>query len=624
MKSIASFLFLFISVSISTLGQAQSVASVSRQQFQAEVHNYLSKQEGGEYLYAHADSYRKLVNFLVRKQLGLIHTTKKNAEGVILAQDSSRTFDASKTADDQDETSVAINHLNKSVICIGANEDGDDGGMFTNGMPVFTSTDKGASWKSYRLPQPANSSFYAEGDPILAADDKGNFFYAYLAGDGTPYSGDICIARSPDGISWSNATAINININVSGSPDKEHMCIDNSPTSPHYGRVYVVWFEFYNNPSQKGEGLNVVWSDDKCQTWSKPTILGIGDNFQEIKTNGHGDVLLSFTNSAELGQELFVSTDGGKTFVKRLIPVPNSFTLYPERNPGNGDNTLALKGSNGFRSFPYVAYDVDPETNKIHAVYGNYEDTPDGTAAVLYYATSENNGVDWTTPQVVGVSNPAHSSLGFDRFHPWVSLDPITKEVSVLYYSSEQDPNNILSAPYRMKLTDAMKDLPEVLHSQFDPTIVETEGGNQLPFIGDYNGSDAYDSIYIATWTENRKGNLDGEIYAYLSYPKPGDAGVGGNPIVIHSSKLWLSAPYPNPINGSTVSLSYYAPHSGHILFGLFDLQGKQVVALAEKNVESGSYTDQFSFGNIAAGTYYIRMSSGNESATTKIVVVRE
>jgi len=53
--------------------------------------------------------------------------------------------------------------------------------MLTLGMPVFTSTDKGASWQGYRLPMP-RSSFTPLGDPVLASDDKGNFYYSYLSG----------------------------------------------------------------------------------------------------------------------------------------------------------------------------------------------------------------------------------------------------------------------------------------------------------------------------------------------------------------------------------------------------------------------------------------------------------
>ena len=259
MRNIVVFLIVFLSLSAAVL-QAQGIPSVSRDQFEAAVHASLTSHDGGEYFYAHSDSYRKLVNFSVRKQLGLIHERNGVLPQIAVGGDISQTFDASNSSNDEDETSVAINRINTSTICIGANEDGNDGGMYTFGMPVYTSTDKGSSWKTYRLPQPVGTSMIASGDPIVIADDQGNFFYSYLGGDGNTYDiKDIAIARSQDGIEWSNATAININTNTSGSPDKEHMCVDNSPESPHHGRVYVVWYEFYSTNVQQGEGLNVVW-----------------------------------------------------------------------------------------------------------------------------------------------------------------------------------------------------------------------------------------------------------------------------------------------------------------------------------------------------------------------------
>jgi len=416
-----------------------------------------------------------------------------------------------------------------------------------------------------------------------------------------------------------------VNKNISGSPDKEHMTVDCSHSSPHYGRVYVVWFEYYASPDEPGEGLNIIWSDDGCKTWSKQVPIGNGDGFQEVKTNAKGDVFVTFTNSNDLGQEIFASTDGGKTFVKNQIPVTNQFSNYPINPDSTFDTYLypVLKGDTSFRSFTYITYDIDLSNNRIHVVYPNYEMTYAGVnASVLYHTTSDDNGKSWSAPKMLGVSNPVHSGPQFDRFHPWVSIDKKTGEAWAMYYSSENDPNNSLAAAYRVKLSDNLQDYPEMLHPNFDPQIVETEWGpNTSPFIGDYNGSDAFDSVYIATWTENRPDNLDGEIFAYVSFPKSDGISSVGNTIVVHGNKLWLSPVYPNPVSGNIFSVSYYLPHSSQIKIEVVDAAGKSMQLLSDKFVEAGSFTETFTLKNFAAGTYFLCITTADGQGEQKISI---
>jgi hypothetical protein len=615
-----AILFLLIIILHTISLHAQSVFSVTHDQFETAIRAEMAKHIGGEYLYNHSESYQRMIKHIVRKELGLTKRQGQSFSPLSANSDTSTVFDPDVDPQDQDETSVAINRVNTSTLCIGAN----DNDMYDSGMPVYTSTDKGSSWSVYRLPQPPGipgTTFTALGDPIIATDDNGNFYYAYLGGvSGSNIVGNISVAISQDGIEWSNGTPININKSITGTTDKEHISVDCSPTSPYYGRVYVVWYEFYTDGLHTGEGLNIAWSNDKCKTWSKPVPLGQGDNFQEIKTNSKGDIFVSFTDSYSYGQELLVSTDGGKTFSQKKIPIsPNTqFSLYPY----NRNDVQSLKGANGFRSFPYIAFDINLMNDRIQAVYGNYEDVSGQMTGVLYYAMSDDNGTKWSSPQYLGISNPLHASLAFDRFHPWVSIDQKTGEAWSLYYSSEEDSQNILSAAYRMKLSDQLSDYPEMLHQLFDPTIVETSPDNSFPFIGDYNGSDAFDSIYIATWTENRPNNSDGEVFAYITYPKaPGSLSSVGNTTVVRSNTIWLSSPYPNPVKGNTISLNYYVPYTSDISFDLLDVNGKLFKHFSENTIKNGSYTEKFDLSNIPSGTYLLRMSSESSQQTRKIIV---
>jgi hypothetical protein len=532
------------------------------------------------------------------------------------SNDSTIIVDVSNISLNQDNPSVTINRKNKDLILIGTASDFDD--MDANGMLAYTSTDRGLSWSSSRLPLPINPDFYVYGEPSTAADDAGNFYYAYMANDGVNSAGNISIATSADGKTWKNATPINNNVINPGFPDGVYIAVDNSPSSSHYKRVYAVWDQFYSDDLLfTQEGVYISWSDNQCKTWSTPKFLGAGDDYQMCKTGKNGEIYVTSSYSEGIiGQGLFVSIDGGTTFNDAALPVGlGFFSNYPMITFGPDSGAAGLKGDLGFPAYPYIALDVDLTTGRIHAVTGDYE----AGVADENYTYSDDNGTTWSVSQIIGITQQDSS----DRFDPWVSVDQKTGEVSLLYYSSESDPKNILVAPYRLLLKDPITDPPQMLSAAFDPLIVETTDST-APYIGDHTMSDAFDSVYIGTWTENRAGFTDADIFAYVTYPKSTKSSVE-MPIVIHSSKLWLSAPYPNPSYANNITLSYYVPHATHLVLDLFDETGKAVKHLADKFIsEESTFTEEYSLANLPSGSYIIRMMTDDGQASRKLVIIGE
>jgi hypothetical protein len=127
--------------------------------------------------------------------------------------------------------------------------------------------------------------------------------------------------------------------------------------------------------------------------------------------------------------------------------------------------------------------------------------------------------------------------------------------------------------------------------------------------------------VYVGTWTENRAKHIDGEVIAFISYPKPAGNSSVGNSIVIHSENPWLSSPFPNPVTGHQVSFNYFLPQSSHIVFELFDINGKKMSLLADRTSESGTYSEDFSLAGIPSGTFFLRMTAGTWQTSKKLEI---
>ncbi|MFI5263331.1 MAG: T9SS type A sorting domain-containing protein [Candidatus Kapaibacterium sp.] len=538
------------------------------------------------------------------------------ASAELIAQTSntdSLVIDVSNALLNQDNPSVSINRKSNNVIVIGAASDYND--MDTNGISAFTSTDTGRTWNLFRLPLPTDQLFNY-GEASLTSDNAGNFYYAYITKDGNDVTGlldsagSINIATSADGKLWKNASPINNNPEpLYGSPDGITITADNSSASPHNGRIYAVWNQSYSvDTLLLKEGVYIAWSDNHCQSWTTPKLLSDGsDDYQTVRTGKNGEIFVVFSDSANFGHQVFSSTDGGQTFSSNTI---NGFSHYPFFTTGIYNGETGLKGSQGIPANPYAAFDVNTNSNRIHCVFGDYH----GNVASQSYSFSDDDGKNWSAPQIIGI-NLLDSA---DRFDPSVSVDPKTGDAYVLYYSSESDRFNILTAPYRLKLTDVLADQGQILSPEFNPLVVEKTSTDPA-YIGDHTASDAIGGVYVGAWTQNRSGNIDADIFAFVSLTSQKNS--VAMPVVVRSDNPWLSAPYPNPVTAKKLSFSYYLPYFSHISFDLFDEAGRQIKHLADKTSDEGTYTEEFDLGNTIPGTYIVRMVTVNSQLSRKFIL---
>ena len=83
-----------------------------------------------------------------------------------------------------------------------------------------------------------------------------------------------------------------------------------------------------------------------------------------------------------------------------------------------------------------------------------------------------------------------------------------------------------------------------------------------------------------------------------------------------------LSQNYPNPFNPVT-SICYQLAESGHVTLSIYDLSGRLVETLVDKNQVAGQYRVFFYAADYASGIYLYRLKSPSSIATQKMTLLR-
>ncbi len=595
---------IFLLITVSAYAQA-----IDREDaFKKALREELAKRENGEWLYQRSEVYRKttLHNVAEKLHLGLQYQTNppepQSQPGVFIQDVSNDPFG-------QEETSVAISRNDANLILIGSNDEPED----VRSMPVFLSKDGGRSWNTSRMPIPPKP-YIAFGDPFVAADQYGGFYYAFLIANPQLHMYNIMVAHSADGELWTYGEPVVFgNGKSASSEDKESLAVDTGTTSSTNGRIYISWMHFDADTSK--QGLQLAWSDNLAQNWSTPVRIDNGSGFfSQVKVDKDGNVFYTYSEYKGDGTPgahyLLISFDQGATFIRRKIA---DYLNFPY-----SDKIFlpALKGRNGIQAFPYITMDYDSHLNTLHVVYGSYHKWNDTmNSAMLYYVKTTDAGITWTRPYPLGYLGDS-IDLHTDRFMPWIGINEENGDVHVLYYSSQDDPKNIKLEAYRAIVhIEGPVTYTKLSDSLFDPLKITDY--TYSPFIGDYIGCAIRGSTYAYAWTEDRKGFPDGEVYAYINNPFAGVSGIRQ----ISANALRIISVYPNPSVNGKCTLGFAVPKSENVSVLISSVTGSFSKRLFQGDLSPGTYEKNFDLNDIANGEYFISLSDGNVSLQKKIIV---
>ena len=157
----------------------------------------------------------------------------------------------------QNETAVAYNVLDPDMAVAAAND------YVSGGVVVMRTSDSGKHWASTRInPQFGGTrDFCSGGDPGVAYSQRDRAFYIsqLCFFRALPFS-EVQVYKSvDDGQTWTPGrqaarAATNFDyttgtVDESVFNDKELIAVDNNPSSPHYGRIYVTYTKFHLQPN---------------------------------------------------------------------------------------------------------------------------------------------------------------------------------------------------------------------------------------------------------------------------------------------------------------------------------------------------------------------------------------
>lgn len=351
------------------------------------------------------------------------------------------------------------------VIVYGPKPDGNGGFSFTNGARAYYATL--ASYKSGRSPYPPNKA------PELLA---------------VAYSDD-------NGVNWSAPVIATVKKNPNNFNDKEAIWVDDLPTSPYFGRVYLTWTEFRSALQLPAEPVNVAISTDGGLSFSAPKQLSPADNFSgkgrqgsAVRSGPDGSVYVAWEQGN--AQIVSISRDGGKKWSRPVTIGPVVDILDP------------IPGAN-FRTDSFLSLAVDPRSDSttLYAAWVNH--TAEGGRVVV--SKSTDRGESWGALETVSTAAEGYAFFqGLDvapngridlAYQAQIAANPATfgagNAAINSYYVSNS--GNGWSAP--MKVSSAPSD-----------PAVSAQNNLARQFFGDYNTLVSTDSTAWFIYTDTRNG----------------------------------------------------------------------------------------------------------------------
>ena len=384
----------------------------------------------------------------------------------------------------QNETALARNE-DTGVLCSAYNNS-YTGFQLGAGFTGFAhSDDDGATWHDHGSIDP-NSW----GDPATVWRRKdGHFYHASLLSNG--------IGLWDLGSGCTSATFVGM-VHVGGSDDKEMLAVNNDPTSPYYGYLYVVWTNFADGH------IYLTYSADGGQNWSAPRDISGHSSVQgawPAVDPTTGDLYVGWVHydisPDTIDIEIVRVGSGGGGLI---VPLTN-----PMSNQGNPKQitattacgTDALNGYIRYLPAPQLAVDAD---GNLHVVYSYDPDGPGGDSVNVYYR--RRSGLTWDSE--IQLNDDGTQT---DQFFPALAVAD-NGTVAAFWYDRRLDTtDNYLYDYYKAVSYDngASFEPNERVSDVSSPVVLDP--GLAACYHGDYDTSVAGNGRFYIQWADDRRGD---------------------------------------------------------------------------------------------------------------------
>jgi hypothetical protein len=427
----------------------------------------------------------------------------------------------------QNETAVAVSLANPKIAVAAAND------YVSGGNVVMRTIDGGRHWATTRVVP----VFGGTGDICTGGDPS----VAYSRRDRVFYMGQLCFFRSlpfsevqiyvsrDNGRTWTPGrqaarAATNFNyttgqVDTSIFNDKDYIAVDNTPTSPHYGRLYVGYTKFHMLASGFSDycPLQLSYTDTFNITNPVLTVFqhtaiqpdnpggnGLGRSANQaftpqVEPNGALDVafMQEACNTSVDAHVLFQrSTNGGQSFLPHAVQVdkPGQYRDFIDKAKDDVLPPTAFRAPN----FPSLAFDA--RTGSLTYLYQNNINRPVSKADISFQRSTD-GGQHWSNGRFLSVSKAGKPARN-DQFFPWVAGTG-NGHLYAIWLDRRLDPRNVRINTWEARSANGGVSWTSrrISTQSWNPNLGFFSSG---AFIGDYSGIAVSRTNVYPVWTDGR------------------------------------------------------------------------------------------------------------------------